>query len=75
MKFSATYLKDGEWWIGYVAELPGANTQGRSLKEARDNLREAVELIIEANREIAEKTAAARGDSDEIVREDLVVAV
>ena len=38
-------------YIGYVAELPGANTQGETLEEARENLSEAIQLILEANRE------------------------
>lgn len=42
-------------YIGYVAELPGANTQGETLEEARENLSEAIQLILEANREQFEK--------------------
>jgi len=38
-------------YIGYVAELPGANTQGETLEETRENLNEAIQLILEANRE------------------------
>ena len=45
--------QDGDWWVAYVEELPGANTQGRTLDEAQENLQEAVRLVIEANREIA----------------------
>jgi predicted RNase H-like HicB family nuclease len=56
--YRATYRKEGEWWIGYVDELPGANTQGRTLDEAHQNLREAVELILATNREIARPMAA-----------------
>ncbi len=52
-KFTAVFEQDGNWWIGYVEELPGANTQGETLEEARENLREAVQLILEANRELA----------------------
>ncbi len=52
-KFTAVYEKDGDWWIGYVEELPGANTQGRTRKEVRENLKEAVEMVLEANRDIA----------------------
>ena len=52
-KFTAVFEREGEWWIGYVEELPGANTQGRTLEEARENLKEAVQLIIEANRQLA----------------------
>jgi len=54
-KFTAVFEKEGDWWIGYVEELLGANTQGRTLEEARENLKEAVRLIIEANREIARR--------------------
>ena len=45
-KFTAVFERDGGWWIGYVEELPGANTQGRTLEEARENLKEAVALVI-----------------------------
>ena len=37
-------------FIGYVAELPGANTQGETLEEVRENLNEAIQLILDANR-------------------------
>ena len=50
--FTAVYKKDGDWWVGYVEELPGTHTQGRTLDEARENLKEATRLIIEANREL-----------------------
>lgn len=53
--FTAIFEQVGEWWIGYVEELPGANTQGRTLDEARENLKEAVQLIIEANRELSRR--------------------
>ena len=42
-------------YIGYVAELPGANTQGETLEETRENLNEAIQLILEANREQFER--------------------
>ena len=47
-KFTAVFEKDGDWWIGHVEELPGANTQGKTLDEARKNLKEAVVMVIEA---------------------------
>jgi len=53
-KYTAVFEQDGDWWIGYVEELPGANTQGKTLEEARENLKEAVALIIEANRELTQ---------------------
>ena len=45
-------------YIGYIAELPGANTQGETLEECRDNLADAVEMILEANREADEQKLA-----------------
>ena len=47
-KYTAVFRQDGSWWMGYVEELPGANTQGRTLAEARENLKEAVSLILHA---------------------------
>lgn len=48
--FTATYLKQGKWYLAWVEEVPGVNTQGRTLKEAKRNLREALRLIIQTNR-------------------------
>lgn len=48
---TAIFQKVPEGYIGYVKELPGANTQGDTLAEARANLKEAVELVLEANRQ------------------------
>ena len=55
MKLTAIFENVGDWWLGYVEELPGANTQGKTLDEARENLREAVQLIIEVNRALSFK--------------------
>jgi len=54
-KFTAVFEHHGKWWIGYVEELPGANTQGHTLEEARSNLKEAVQLVIEANQELGRR--------------------
>ncbi|MDO9107711.1 MAG: type II toxin-antitoxin system HicB family antitoxin [Coriobacteriia bacterium] len=56
-----------EGYIGYVEELPGANTQGETLDEARTNLGEAVELVLEANRVLAEERLGTR----KVIREPL----
>ncbi len=56
MKLTAIFRKVPEGYIGFVEELPGANTQGRTLSEARRNLREAVELVMQTNRELAEES-------------------
>jgi predicted RNase H-like HicB family nuclease len=49
--FTAVYRKSGKWWAAYVEEVPGVNTQGATLAEARANLKEALALILQANRE------------------------
>jgi len=54
-EFTAVFRQVSEGYIAFVEELPGANTQGATLDEARENLREAVQLVIEANRTLAEE--------------------
>ena len=53
MQFAAVFEKVPEGYIAFVEELPGANTQGATMEEARTNLQEAVELVLEANRTLA----------------------
>jgi predicted RNase H-like HicB family nuclease len=53
-EFTAVFRQVPEGYIALVEELPGANSQGATPKEARENLREAVQLVIEANRDLAE---------------------
>lgn len=69
LKLTAVFRRVPEGYIGFVEELPGANTQGRTLEEARENLQEAVELVLEANRVLAEEEL---GDS-EVIREPLQI--
>ncbi|MDH7485801.1 MAG: type II toxin-antitoxin system HicB family antitoxin [Anaerolineae bacterium] len=70
-RFTAVFEQVGEWWIGYVEELPGVNTQGKTLEETRENLKEATRLILEANRELARRELEGR----QIIRESLSVAM
>jgi predicted RNase H-like HicB family nuclease len=70
MSFTAVYKKDGEWWVGFVAEIPGANTQGATLEEARENLKEAVRMVLEANRELAREDL----EDPAAIREEIEVA-
>ena len=51
-EFTAVIEKRGKWYVGYVEEVPGVNTQGRTIKETRANLQEALNLILQANREL-----------------------
>lgn len=65
--FTAVYQKVAEGYVAFVEELPGANTQGATLDEARENLREAVVLVLEANRTLAEEQLAGA----DVIRETL----
>ncbi len=49
-EFSAIYKKSGKWYLGWVEEIPGVNTQGKTLKETKENLKEALLLILETNK-------------------------
>lgn len=69
--FTAIYEKVGAWYIGYAEELPGANAQGETLDEVRESLREAIELILISNRELAEKELTGRT----VIREAMSVKV
>ena len=50
--FTASYEKRGKWVLGWVEEIPGVNTQGRTLREARSNLKEALTLVLEVRKEL-----------------------
>lgn len=54
-QFTAVYMKRGKWYVAYVEEIPGVNTQGKTLAETKRNLKEALELVLEANRELAHR--------------------
>ena len=72
MEFTSTpvFQKVPEGYIGFVEDLPGANTQGDTLDEARANLQEAITLVLEANRQMAEESL--RGQT--VIREPLLVS-
>lgn len=67
-EFSAVFEQDGEWYIGYCLEVPGANGQGKSLDECRESLREAIKLILDDRRD-----AALAGVPQEAIRETIDV--
>ena len=62
--YSAVIQQSGEWWIGWVEEVPGVNSQGQTREELLDNLRDALEEAIEMNR--ADARAAATGVYEEV---------
>ncbi len=67
MKLTAVFEKSPYGYIGYVEELPGVNTQGRTLEETKKNLIEAIRLVLEANREIMEEELTGK----ELTREEI----
>jgi predicted RNase H-like HicB family nuclease len=68
-QFTAIYKKSGKWYLGWVEEIPGVNTQGKTLKETKENLKEALFLILETN-----KFLNKANDSQRIIREPLMVS-
>jgi predicted RNase H-like HicB family nuclease len=70
MKMTAVYMKVPQGYIGFVEELPGANTQGETLEEAKANLQEAIEMTLEANRVLARESMA---EFQDVIREPMIV--
>ncbi len=66
-EFTAIIEKDGEWFIAYCPEIPGANGQGRTREECRENLAEAIALILEDRREDALRGIPADADRETVV--------
>jgi predicted RNase H-like HicB family nuclease len=62
--YSAVVQQDGDWWIGWIEEVPGVNSQGQTREELLDNLRDTLEEALEMNR--AEARAAATGTYEEV---------
>lgn len=69
MKLTAVYMKVPQGYIAFVEELPGANTQGDTLDLARTNLKEAVRMVLDANREMSEQSLAGAN----VIRESLIL--
>jgi len=55
-EFTTVIEKLGKWYVGYIEEIPGVNTQGKTVEEVQENLKEALALVIQANRELARKS-------------------
>ena len=70
LKLTKVFQKVPEGYIGFVQELPGANTQGETLEEARANLEEAIALVLEANRTLAEELIQGQ----DVIREPVLLS-
>jgi predicted RNase H-like HicB family nuclease len=69
MQLTAVYMKVPEGYVAFVEELPGANTQGATIEEARANLEEAVVMVMNANRELSEQSL----EGADVIREALTL--
>ena len=58
-EFTAVYQKRGKWFVAWLEEIPGVNTQGRTLKEVKENLVEAAQMVLAANRELLTRKLSA----------------
>ncbi len=68
VKLTAAFKQIDGWWAASIEEIPGVHTQGETLEEARENLRDALEMVLEANRELAEQ------ENEATTREEMLVA-
>jgi predicted RNase H-like HicB family nuclease len=59
------------WWIGHAEELPGCNVQERTFEEARESLKEVIQLIVQANRDLARRES----EGHDVIREAVAVPV
>ena len=71
-KLTAVFMKSPYGYIGYVEELPGANTQGKTLEETKKNLIEAIKLILEANKQIMKEELEGKEYTREEIGEIVV---
>lgn len=70
MRLTAVFQKVPEGYIAFVEELPGANTHGATIDEARSNLAEAVTLVLDANRQLAEESLGCA----DVIREPFAIS-
>ncbi|MDD5738883.1 MAG: type II toxin-antitoxin system HicB family antitoxin [Candidatus Pacebacteria bacterium] len=69
-KLTAVYKKSGKWYLGWIEEIPGVNTQGKTLQETKENLKEALLLVLETNRMLSQKALMGQ----KVIREALSFA-
>ncbi|PDW04431.1 type II toxin-antitoxin system HicB family antitoxin [Candidatus Viridilinea mediisalina] len=72
MNLTAVYVQDGEWIVAWLAEMPRVHTQGKTIEEARENLRDALELTFATKREESERNLVGK---TVLQRETLAVGV
>ena len=68
-RYTAVFEEVEGWWIGNVEELPGCNVQERTLHETRESVKEAIQLVLQANRELARRES----EGHQVIREAVAV--
>lgn len=68
-QFTAIFKKSGRWYLGWIEELRGVNTQGRTIQEVRENLKEALLLVLETNRLVSRREMDKKS-----IREPIIVS-
>jgi predicted RNase H-like HicB family nuclease len=69
--YTGVFIKEGDMYIAYAEEIPGANTQGKTIEEARKNLKEAIELILKTNISLSRKNVNRR----KLLREKIFISI
>lgn len=69
-EFTAIFKKVGKYYVAWIEEIPGANTQGKTLKEAKENLKEALTLVLETNKMLSRKE-----EDGELIKEPFSIAI
>jgi predicted RNase H-like HicB family nuclease len=70
IEFTAVFLPQDNGYVAFVEELPGANTQGDTLEEARENLRDAISMILDENRDQARSAVPS---ASPVIRESIAI--
>jgi predicted RNase H-like HicB family nuclease len=70
-RYTGVFEQVEGWWIGHAEELPGCNVQERTLEEARASLKEVIQLIVQANRDLARRES----EGHDVIREAVAVSV
>ena len=65
-EFTAVFEKRGRWYVAYVEEIPGVNAQGKTLSEVRENLKDALQLILEENRRLSDNNLSPSAKRESI---------
>ena len=73
-QFTAVYLQDGKWFLGWIEELPGVNVQGITMKEVKDNLDDALRMVLQVNKDLLIKEITEERYA-KIVKEPIFVSV